>query len=127
MKKYIKIMRIDHWIKQLFILPGVAFAMLLVPDPAEELPLRILLGFLSTCFIASANYVINEWLDAAFDRFHPVLLCIRQQHSRTKITAEHSLRHAPPLPQSFVQIFLLFPWSPDRDHLLPYSICQRNN
>ena len=72
MKKYIKIMRIDHWIKQLFILPGVAFAMLLVPDPAEELPLRILLGFLSTCFIASSNYVINEWLDAAFDRFHPV-------------------------------------------------------
>lgn len=27
---------------------------------------------MSTCFIASANYVINEWLDAEFDRFHPV-------------------------------------------------------
>jgi 4-hydroxybenzoate polyprenyltransferase len=27
---------------------------------------------LATCFIASANYVINEWLDAEFDRFHPV-------------------------------------------------------
>lgn len=29
------------------------------------------LGFLATCFIASANYTINEWLDAAFDRYHP--------------------------------------------------------
>ena len=26
---------------------------------------------LSTCFIASANYVINEWLDAEFDKYHP--------------------------------------------------------
>ncbi|MBQ7582306.1 MAG: UbiA prenyltransferase family protein, partial [Lachnospiraceae bacterium] len=32
---------------------------------------RFLTGFFSTCFIASANYVINEWLDAEFDKFHP--------------------------------------------------------
>lgn len=29
MKKYIKIMRLDHWIKQLFILPGFIFALFL--------------------------------------------------------------------------------------------------
>ncbi len=29
------------------------------------------MGFFSTCFIASANYVINEWLDAEFDKYHP--------------------------------------------------------
>jgi 4-hydroxybenzoate polyprenyltransferase len=29
------------------------------------------LGFLSAVAMASANYVINEWLDRAFDRFHP--------------------------------------------------------
>jgi len=29
------------------------------------------LGFLSTCFIASANYVINEYLDREFDKYHP--------------------------------------------------------
>jgi 4-hydroxybenzoate polyprenyltransferase len=29
------------------------------------------MGFLSTCAIASANYVINEYLDAEFDKFHP--------------------------------------------------------
>lgn len=65
-------MRIDHWIKQLFILPGLAFALLLVPDPSPGLPVRLILSFLSTCLIASANYVINEWLDAEFDKYHPV-------------------------------------------------------
>ena len=65
-------MRIDHWIKQLFILPGLAFALLLVPGPSPDLPLRLILSFLSTCLIASANYVINEWLDAEFDKYHPV-------------------------------------------------------
>lgn len=34
--------------------------------------LHIALGILATCFTASANYVVNEWLDAGFDRFHPV-------------------------------------------------------
>ncbi len=72
MKKYIRIMRIDHWIKQLFILPGVAFAFLLVPEADKGLIFRLIFGFLSTCFIASANYVINEWLDAEFDKYHPI-------------------------------------------------------
>ncbi len=31
----------------------------------------ILMSFFATCLIASANYVINEWLDAEFDQFHP--------------------------------------------------------
>lgn len=74
MKKYIRIMRIDHWIKNLFVLPGVAFALLLVPDDGEaaHLLLRTVLGFFATCMIASANYVINEWLDAPYDKYHPV-------------------------------------------------------
>jgi len=32
---------------------------------------RIILGFIATCSVASANYIINEWLDAGFDRYHP--------------------------------------------------------
>ncbi len=72
-KTYIRIMRLDHWIKQLFILPGAAFAVFALPDADLRRSLiRLALGFLSTCFIASANYVINEWLDREFDRFHPV-------------------------------------------------------
>lgn len=73
MKKYIKIARPDHWIKQLFIFPGCLFAILLADGGFDlsNLILTIVLGFLSTCFIASANYVINEWLDAEFDKYHP--------------------------------------------------------
>lgn len=69
MKKYIKIMRIDHWIKQLFIMPGVVCALLLSNGTIDIV--KLLFGFISTCFIASANYVINEYLDAEFDKFHP--------------------------------------------------------
>ena len=75
MKPYLKIARFDHWIKQLFILPGSVFAVLLLGiDELATLTLllRVLLGLTSTCFIASANYVINEWLDAEFDQYHPV-------------------------------------------------------
>lgn len=73
MKKYIKIMRIDHWIKQLFILPGFICALYLgkFPFKAEYLILLVV-GLFATSLIASANYVINEYLDREFDRFHPV-------------------------------------------------------
>lgn len=73
MKKYIKIARPDHWIKQFFVFPGVLFA-LMITDMAgslQDMVIRMIFGFLSTCAIASANYVINEWLDAAFDKYHP--------------------------------------------------------
>lgn len=33
--------------------------------------LEIFPGLSATCFIASANYVINERLDAEFDQYHP--------------------------------------------------------
>lgn len=73
MNKYLKIARFDHWIKNIFILPGVAAAFLLADRTFNSsVLLRLLTGLLSTCFIASANYVINEWLDASFDRYHPV-------------------------------------------------------
>ena len=73
MRKYIKIARPDHWIKQLFILPGSLFAMLLAQEffGTTDILWKVVLSFFSTCFIASANYVINEWLDAEFDKYHP--------------------------------------------------------
>ena len=69
MINYIKIARPDHWIKNLFIVPGIAVAFLIVGVPSiPDLVLRFIIGFLATCMIASANYVINEWLDAEFDK-----------------------------------------------------------
>lgn len=67
-------MRLDHWIKQFFIFPGVLAAIVIVNHKIGygELLLDIAIGFLSTSFVASSNYVINEWLDAEFDKYHPV-------------------------------------------------------
>lgn len=67
---YIKIARLDHWIKQLFILPGSIFAMFLVGVSFDWLV--FVPGIASTCLIASANYIINEYLDRNFDQYHPV-------------------------------------------------------
>jgi 4-hydroxybenzoate polyprenyltransferase len=71
-RDYIAIARPDHWVKHVFILPGIAIALVLAPwqDPAWILA-RVALGFASACLIASANYVINEWLDAEYDKHHP--------------------------------------------------------
>ena len=73
MKNYIKIARPDHWIKNMFILPGIVMGLMIFgPDKLLGSVWNILFGTLATCLIASANYVINEWLDAEFDKFHPV-------------------------------------------------------
>ena len=69
MKKYLTIMRLDHWIKQFFIVPGIVCAFLLTKITFDVA--NLIAGFLATCLIASANYVINEYLDAEFDRHHP--------------------------------------------------------
>jgi 4-hydroxybenzoate polyprenyltransferase len=72
MKNYLKIARFDHWVKQFFIMPGVAVALLLTESSFSDLSIfKLIVGFFGTCFIASANYVINEWLDAPFDKYHP--------------------------------------------------------
>lgn len=72
MKNYIKIARPDHWVKNAFILPGVVIAILLTDYSFSwNSVVKLIVGFFATCFIASANYVINEWLDAEFDKFHP--------------------------------------------------------
>lgn len=70
---HIQIARIDHWFKNVFVLPGIAAALTLDPGhTASELIPRIFLGLLAICLVASSNYTINEVLDASFDRLHPV-------------------------------------------------------
>ncbi len=70
---YVKIARPDHWIKQLFIVPGIMIAIFLIKDAVYDTKFFVscILGFIATCLIASANYVINEYLDAEFDKYHP--------------------------------------------------------
>jgi len=70
-RDYLRIARIDHSVKHLFIAPGIALAWLLRGDHARNLGLSILLGVACAFACASANYVINEWLDRDFDKHHP--------------------------------------------------------
>lgn len=73
LKDYIFIARFDHWFKNIFILPGVIVALVIShTDFSASIALNVCISLLSCSFIASANYVINEWLDSAYDRFHPV-------------------------------------------------------
>lgn len=65
--------RVDHWFKNLFVLPGIILAILLTGQEINFLNfIHLCLNLLSICLIASANYLINEYLDAPYDRFHPV-------------------------------------------------------
>lgn len=73
LKAHIAIARLDHSIKNVFVLPGIAVPMSMARIPLNStLILHLLCGFLSVTLIACSNYVLNEILDAPFDRFHPV-------------------------------------------------------
>ena len=67
---YVALARPNHWVKHIFILPGIALALLLRPRPLQEVLTDVALGLISAALLASANYVLNEWLDAQSDRHH---------------------------------------------------------
>ena len=69
---FISMIRIDHWFKNIFVIPGIIFAFLLTNRTFqfEEVIYYFSLIF-SVCLIASANYLINEFLDSKFDKYHP--------------------------------------------------------
>ncbi|HEY9488791.1 MAG TPA: UbiA family prenyltransferase [Chryseosolibacter sp.] len=73
LKDYLAMTRPDYWFKNIFILPGLLFAIAVYRVPfSEALLFNIVAGLVSATLLVSANYVINEYLDAAFDKFHPL-------------------------------------------------------
>ena len=73
LRGHIAIARIDHWVKNVFILPGIVAA--IGSDGSHVAPgflMRVVIGFASICLVASSNYVINEVLDAPSDLSHPL-------------------------------------------------------
>jgi 4-hydroxybenzoate polyprenyltransferase len=72
LKPYIQIARPDHWFKNIFMIPGIFLVIFFEPDFRPHINwIKLLLGFVSACLVASSNYVINEVLDAEKDKFHP--------------------------------------------------------
>ena len=67
---YIQIARVDHWIKNVFVLPGILVALSIDRGLTFD-SLRYIVAMLAVCLITSSNYVLNEILDARHDRAHP--------------------------------------------------------
>jgi decaprenyl-phosphate phosphoribosyltransferase len=73
LRGHFAIMRVDHWVKQVFVLPGIVAALTNgVTSVPGGLLARLVVGMAAVCLVSSSNYVINEVLDAPFDRTHPV-------------------------------------------------------
>jgi len=71
-KTYIAIARPSHWIKNLFVIPGFIAAQMFESQFSAINFLKLIIVLISTSLIASANYVLNEWLDAKSDAHHPL-------------------------------------------------------
>ncbi len=70
---HVRLMRLDHSIKQIFVAPGIVLAVSIGGVHfSATIWLRILVGLVSATLIASSNYVLNELLDAPSDRLHPI-------------------------------------------------------
>ncbi len=65
---FLKLLRINHWVKNLFLFIPVFFAGELF---VSEHYFKLLLGFISYSFIASAVYIMNDYNDIEADRKHP--------------------------------------------------------
>jgi decaprenyl-phosphate phosphoribosyltransferase len=71
-RDYISLARPGYWFKNIFMVPGMIMAFMFSRTSLDfDIAIQLLVAVAATCMVASANYVINEWLDAEFDRHHP--------------------------------------------------------
>jgi len=72
--EYFKILRPEHWLKNIFIVFGHLVAVVLfigIDHVTAGHAGLAALSLIPACLIASANYILNEILDAPFDAIHP--------------------------------------------------------
>jgi len=75
-KLYLNALRLERWPRSLAIIPGFVAFLLLDPAALSGLDIpagsgKLLLAFVLTLFISTANYIINEIADAPYDAHHP--------------------------------------------------------
>jgi len=69
MKLYFKLLRVSHWVKNLFIFLPLFFSGNILTDVKGFL--QVSLGFVLFSLIASSIYMINDLKDIESDRLHP--------------------------------------------------------
>ena len=75
-KLYVGSLRLERWPRSLAIIPGFIALFVLHPQWVEtldyiQLAFKLLLAFILTLFISTANYIVNEITDAPHDAYHP--------------------------------------------------------
>jgi decaprenyl-phosphate phosphoribosyltransferase len=75
-KLYVNSLRLERWPRSLAIIPGFIAVFVLNPQWAKaidyfNLSEKLLLAFILTLFISTANYIVNEITDAPHDAYHP--------------------------------------------------------
>lgn len=68
MKCYIKLLRVQQWVKNVFILLPLLFSFRII---TFSITLDLLFAILGFSLIASSIYIINDWFDIEADRLHP--------------------------------------------------------
>jgi decaprenyl-phosphate phosphoribosyltransferase len=72
LQAHLSLFRLDHSVKQIFVIPGIVVSLSLTGAALDiGLLMRVALGLIAVFMVASSNYVLNELLDAPFDRQHP--------------------------------------------------------
>lgn len=68
MKKYLKLLRVEQWVKNVFIFLPLFFAGYLTNN---DLFIKSIFAFIVFSLVASSIYIINDYLDIESDRKHP--------------------------------------------------------
>lgn len=69
MQKYVKLLRVKHYIKNLFVFLPLFFAGNIFDQGSL---IQVLWSFIAFCLVASSVYIVNDYVDIENDRMHPM-------------------------------------------------------